>query len=91
MSHYTALVPIDAQNMSLGYKKVAEKTFRPNMLGLCAFSLVLGFTILHLGERVHTIKTLLVEIEAIMMQILHSLIKLIYKQLEFHLLSLLLL
>ena len=75
MMHYTALVPINAQNISLGYKKVAEKTFRPNLVGLCAFSLLLGFVISHLGQRAHTIKTLLAETEAIMMQILNSLIK----------------
>ena len=75
MTHYTALVPINAQNLSEGYKKVAEKSFKPNMLGLCAFSLVLGFAVLHLEQRADTIKTLLDETNAIIMEILKTLLK----------------
>ena len=75
MSHYTALVPNSQQNLSLGYKKVAERAFKTNMLGLCAFSLVLGFAILHLGDRAESIKKLLDETNSLIMTLLFALIK----------------
>lgn len=75
MTHYTALVPNDPKNLSLGYKKVPEKTFKPNMLGLCAFSLILGFAVLHLGERAEAIKQLLDETNALVMTLLMVFVK----------------
>jgi Na+/H+-dicarboxylate symporter len=75
MSHYTALVPINANNLTLGYKKVNEKAFKTNMLGLCVFSLVLGFAILHLESKAENVKKLLEETNAIIMKILMTLIK----------------
>ena len=75
MTHYTALVPIDTGNMSLGFKKVPEKTFKPNMLGLCGFSLILGFAVLHLGEKADLIKKILEETNALVMTLLVIFVK----------------
>jgi hypothetical protein len=75
MSHYTALVPINPNNLTLGYKKVSEKAFKSNMLGLCVFSLILGFAILHLESKAENIKKLLEETNAVVMKIMMTLIK----------------
>ncbi|CAG2175872.1 unnamed protein product, partial [Oppiella nova] len=37
-THYTALVPIDSHNLTLGYKKLAERAFKPNII----FSLIMS-------------------------------------------------
>ncbi|CAG2167810.1 unnamed protein product [Oppiella nova] len=60
-THYTALVPIDSHNLTLGYKKLAERAFKPNMLGLCVFSLILGFAVKQLDSKADTIRRILVE------------------------------
>ncbi|CAG2175556.1 unnamed protein product, partial [Oppiella nova] len=60
-THYTALVPIDSHNLTLGYKKLAKKAFKPNMLGLCVFSLILGFAVKQLDPKADTIRRVLVE------------------------------
>ncbi|CAG2114307.1 unnamed protein product [Medioppia subpectinata] len=33
-THYTALVALDPHNLTLGYKKVSERAFKPNMLAV---------------------------------------------------------
>ncbi|CAG2118410.1 unnamed protein product, partial [Medioppia subpectinata] len=73
-THYTALVALDPHNLTLGYKKVSERAFKPNMLGLCVFSLILGFAVLHLDSKADTIRQLLHETNAICMRILLTLI-----------------
>jgi len=75
MQHYTALEPINSNNMSLGYKKVIKNSFQTNYLGLCIFSLILGFAILRLGSKVDNIKKLLEETNDIVMEIVKALIK----------------
>jgi Na+/H+-dicarboxylate symporter len=75
MSHYTALVPINPKNLTLGYKKVNEKAFKTNMLGLCVFSLILGFAISRLESKAENIKKLLEETNAVVMKIMMTLIK----------------
>ncbi len=75
MQHYTALVPINSNNISLGYKKISEKSFQTNYLGLCIFSLILGFAILKLDSKAQNIKNLLEETNAIVMEIVKGLIK----------------
>ncbi|CAG2170541.1 unnamed protein product [Oppiella nova] len=74
-THYTALVAIDKHNLTLGYKKQAERAFKPNLLGLCVFSLILGFAVLNLGPKADTIKCILVETNAVAMKILTALIR----------------
>ncbi|CAG2108679.1 unnamed protein product [Medioppia subpectinata] len=63
-THYTALVPLDPQNLTLGYKKVAERAVKPNMLGLCVFALILGFVVLQLDSKAENIKNILYETNA---------------------------
>ncbi|CAG2103089.1 unnamed protein product [Medioppia subpectinata] len=74
-THYTALVALDPHNLTLGYKKVSERAFKPNMLGLCVFSLILGFAVLHLDSKADTIRQLLHETNAIIMNLMMGLIK----------------
>ena len=58
MQEYTVLKPIDSTNLSMGYQKVSEKSFKTNMLGLCVFSLILGFALIELDEQVIELKLL---------------------------------
>ncbi|CAG2103087.1 unnamed protein product [Medioppia subpectinata] len=58
-THYTALVALDPHNLTLGYKKVSERAFKPNMLGLCVFSLILGFAVLQLDSKADTIRQIM--------------------------------
>ena len=74
MQEYTALQPINSANLSMGYKKVVENSFKPNMLGLCVFALILGFTLASLGDQVDHFKQLLEEINKTVMKIMMSLI-----------------
>ena len=74
MMEYTALVPNNPQNLSMGYKKERERTFKTNILGLCVFSLILGFVLFDLGDQVKTVKTILEETNIIIMRILRSFI-----------------
>ncbi|CAG2166526.1 unnamed protein product [Oppiella nova] len=55
-THYTALVPIDSHNLTHGYRKLSERAFKPNMLGLCVFSLILGFAVKELDSKADTIR-----------------------------------
>ncbi len=75
MQHYTALVPIEANNISAGYKKVSETLFQTNYLGICVFSLILGFAILRLDSKAENIKKLLEETNVIVMEIVKALMK----------------
>ncbi|XP_054167654.1 excitatory amino acid transporter 5-like isoform X2 [Oppia nitens] len=75
MSHYTALVPIQPNNLTKGYRKQAERAFKPNMLGLCIFSLILGFACLHLDSRAQLVRQLLEEGNTIVMAIMMFFIK----------------
>ena len=75
MQEYTALKPIDANNLSLGYQKVTEKSFKTNMLGLCVFSLILGFALIELDEQVIQFKLLLEQINTTVMKIMMSFIR----------------
>lgn len=75
MQQYTALVPINSSDISSGYRKVQEKSFRTNMLGLCVFSLIIGFALLSLQEKAANIKTLFQETNIIVMRIMRSLLK----------------
>jgi Na+/H+-dicarboxylate symporter len=68
-------VPINPKNLTLGYKKVNEKAFKTNMLGLCVFSLILGFAISRLESKAENIKKLLEETNAVVMKIMMTLIK----------------
>ncbi|CAG2102659.1 unnamed protein product [Medioppia subpectinata] len=69
-THYTALVPLDPQNLTLGYKKVAERAVKPNMLGLCVFALVLGFAVLQLDSKAENIRNILYETNAVILTIM---------------------
>ena len=75
MQEYTALKPIDARNLSLGYQKVTEKSFKTNMLGLCVFSLILGFALIELDEQVIQFKLLLEQINTTVMKIMMSFVR----------------
>ena len=75
MQEYTALKPIDANNLSLGYQKVTEKSFKTNMLGLCVFSLILGFALIELDEQVIPFKLLLEQINTTVMKIMMSFVR----------------
>ncbi|CAG2171128.1 unnamed protein product [Oppiella nova] len=77
-THYTALVAVDPDNLSLGYKKVPERAFKTNMLGLCVFSLILGFAVKQLDTKADTIHRLLVETQAVVTNIISSLISVAY-------------
>jgi Na+/H+-dicarboxylate symporter len=72
---YTALEPIDVKNLTLGYKKVSKQSFRTNFLGLCAFSLILGFVVQSLESEAKIIKKTLKEINDIIMKIIMALMK----------------
>ncbi|CAG2122381.1 unnamed protein product, partial [Medioppia subpectinata] len=74
-THYTALVPLDPRNLTMGYKKVAERAFKPNMLGLCIFSLILGFAVKQLDSKADTIRLILQETNALVMHVIMGLIK----------------
>ena len=75
MQEYTALKPIDANNLSLGYQKVTEKSFKINMLGLCVFSLILGFALIELDEQVIQFKLLLEQMNTTVMKIMISFVR----------------
>ena len=75
MQEYTVLKPIDSTNLSMGYQKVTEKSFKTNMLGLCVFSLILGFALIELGEQVNNFKLLLEQMNTTVMKIMSSLVK----------------
>ena len=75
MQEYTALKPIDARNLSRGYQKVTEKSFKTNMLGLCVFSLILGFALIELDEQVIEFKLLLEQINTTVMKIMMSFVR----------------
>ena len=75
MQEYTALKPIDANNLSLGYQKVTEKSFKTNILGLCVFSLILGFALIELDEQVIQFKFLLEQINTTAMKIMISFVR----------------
>ena len=75
MQEYTALKPIDANNLSLGYQKVTEKSFETNLLGLCVFSLILGFALIELDEQVIQFKLLLEQINTTVMKIMISFVR----------------
>ena len=75
MQEYTALKPIDANNLSLGYQKVTEKSFKTNMLGLCVFSLILGFALIELDEQVIQFKLLLEQMNTTVMKIMISFVR----------------
>ena len=85
MQEYTTLKPIDSTNLSMGYQKVTDKSFKTNILGLCVFSLILGFALIELGQielgqieldqQVNHFKLLLEQINATVMKIMSSFVK----------------
>ena len=75
MQEFTAFKPIHANNLSLGYQKVTEKSFKINMLGLCVFSLILGFALIELDEQVTEFKLLLEQINTTVMKIMMSFVR----------------
>ena len=74
MMEFTVLVPKNPQNISMGYNKEKDRTFKTNVMGLCVFSLILGFVILDLGDKVKITKKILEETNIIIMRILRSFI-----------------
>ncbi|CAG2115178.1 unnamed protein product [Medioppia subpectinata] len=74
-THYTALVALDPHNLTLGYKKVSERAFKPNMLGLCVFSLILGFAVKQLDSKANTVCQILHETKDIVMHVMMGLLK----------------
>ena len=75
MQEFTAFKSIDANNLSLGYQKVTEKSFKTNMLGLCVFSLILEFALIELDEQVIEFKLLLEQISTTVMKIMISFVR----------------
>lgn len=74
MMEYTALVPKDPQNLTMGHKKERDRFFKTNILGLCVFSIILGFVLFELGDKVETLKKIIEETNLVIMRILHSFI-----------------
>lgn len=70
--HYTSIIPVQSENGNgqIEYMKKPERAYGANFIGLCVFSLILGFAILALGERAKTIKSVLEEMTDIIMYLM---------------------
>jgi len=75
MLQNTVLVPNDPKNLTLGYRKVIEQSYRINFLGLCVFSLILGFAVLSLESKAKLVREAIKEINDIIMGIIMALMK----------------
>ena len=76
MMEFTVTNTENVQNQSVKGNLERDKEFNKiNILGLCIFSLILGFFLLDLKEKVDTFKTLMEEIDLIIMRVMRSFIR----------------